>query len=130
MQSENTQPEHIINTARYRCYQARSRYWAEMVDSGLCSNDTHVTLSHAVLAYYDALMQFEADLNGLPDIEPLMSRVGKKAEIRTESKRRGGGMAIEEVPAVLDVPAEQLIEMSKQLDDAAQQLDFTDSSPR
>ena len=59
-----------------------------------------------------------------------MSRVGKKAEIRTESKRRGGGMTIEEVPAVLDVPAEQLIEMSKQLDDAAQQLDFTDSSPR
>ena len=130
MESETTEPEHIINQARYRCYQARSRYWAEMVDTAQCSRDTHVTLSHAVLAYYDAMMEFEADLNGLPDIEPLMSRVGKKTEIRTESKRRGGGMTIEEVPAVLDVPAEQLIEMSKQLDDAAQQLDFTDSSPR
>jgi hypothetical protein len=130
MESENVESEHIINRARYRCYQSRSRYWGEMVDTGQCSRDTHVTLSHAVLAYYDALMEFEADVDGLPDIEPLRSRVEETTEIRVQSSRRGGGMTTDEVPAVVDVPAEQLIQMSKQLDDVAQQLDFTDSVPR
>ena len=130
MQSENTEPKHIINKARYRCYQARSRYWAEMVDTGQCTRDTHVTLSHAVLAYYDAMMEFEADVDGLPDVEPLLSRVGETTEIVVQSSRRGGDRTTDEVPAVVDVPAEQLIEMSKQLDDVAAELDFTDEVPR
>ena len=129
MESDTTEPEHIINQARYRCYQARSRYWAEMVDTGQCSRDTHVTLSHAVLAYYDAMMEFEAEIDGLPDIEPLLSRVRETTEIVVQSSRRGGGRTTEEVPAVVDVPAEQLIQMSKQLDDVAAELDFTDSVP-
>lgn len=128
MESENTEPEHIINRARKRCYRARSRCWAEMVEGADVSEDAHVTLSHAVLAYYDALMQVEPDVDALPDIEPLMSRVGQKTEIIVQSGGWDGDLTTEEVPSVVEVPADELIQMSKELDDAAQQLDFADSS--
>lgn len=104
----------------------RSRYWAESVTDATISRQTHLALAQRVLRYHDAIHEFRSEVDKMPDIEPLLSRAGEKTEIIHETKRRGSGTTTEKVPAVLDIPPEQLVRMSKELDDTAHQLDFTD----
>lgn len=130
MKSENTNPEKIINQARHQCHQTRSRYWAERVADTEISQQTHLALAQRVLRYYDALHEYRDDVDGMPDVDELMSKTGRTTEIVTKSGRRGwdNKLTTKEVPAVLDIPPERLVEISKQLDDAAHELDLTDES--
>jgi len=122
MESENTNPEQIINDARHQCHQIRAQYWAEGVEGDQISQQTHLALAQSVLRYHDALYEFRNDVDELPDIEPLLSRVGDTTQIVVERPGRCRGTKTKEAPAVLELPPEQIIEMAKDLDDAAHQI--------
>lgn len=126
MESENTNPEQIINDARHQCHQIRAQYWAEGVEGDQISQQTHLALAESVLRYYDALYTFRNGVE-LPDIEPLLSRAGDTTQIVVESAGMGLGMETKQVSAVLEVAPERIIEMAKDLDDAAHQIDIEDS---
>jgi hypothetical protein len=128
MESENTNPEQIINDARHRCHQVRAQVWAEGVEGEQIDRQTHLALAQSVLRYHDALYQFRDDIDELPDIEPLLSRSGDTTRIVVESAGMGRGTEYKEVPAVLEVAPGRIIEMAKGLDDAAHQIDFDDDS--
>jgi hypothetical protein len=127
MKSEDTNPEQIINDARYRCHQIRSLVWSEGVEDEQISRQTHLALAQSVLRYHDALYEFRDDIDELPDIEPLLSRVGDTTQIVVDVSGRCRGMKTKEAPAVLEVAPERIIEMAKDLDDAAHQIDVADS---
>jgi hypothetical protein len=129
MESENTNPEQIINDARHRCHQVRSQVWAEGVEGDQISQQTHLALAQSVLRYHDALYEFRNDVDELPDIEPLLSRAGDTTQIVVETQGWDRGRRYQEVPAVLEVSPERIIEIAKGLDDAANQIDFDDGSP-
>ena len=129
MESENTNPEQIINDARHRCHQVRSQVWAEGVEGDQISQQTHLALAQSVLRYHDALYEFRNDVDELPDIEPLLSRAGDTTRIVVESTGMGRGAEYKQVPAVLEVAPERIIEMARGLDDAAHHIDFDDANP-
>mgnify|MGYP006914278518 CR=1 FL=1 len=128
MESENTNPEQIINDARHRCHQVRAQVWAEGVEGEQISQQTHLALAQSVLRYHDALYEFRNDVE-LPAIEPLLSRAGDTTQIVVETQGWDRGIRYQEVPAVLEVSPERIIEIAKGLDDAANQIDFDDGSP-
>jgi len=128
MESENTNPEQIINDARHQCHQIRAQYWAEGVEGDQISQQTHLALAQSVLRYHDALYEFRSDVE-LPAIEPLLSRAGDTTQIVVGTQGWDRGIRYQEVPAVLEVSPERIIEIAKGLDDAANQIDFDDGSP-
>lgn len=130
MESESTNPGKIINQARHRCHQTRSRYWAESVTGTEISQETHLALAQRVLRYYDALHEYRDDVDDMPDVDEIVSKTGRTTEVVTKSGRRGwdNKLTTKEVPAVLDIGPERLVKISKQLDDVAHQLDFVDES--
>jgi hypothetical protein len=127
MESENTNPEQIINDARHRCHQVRAQVWAEGVEREQISQQTHLALAQSVLRYHDALYEYRNDVDELPDIEPLLSRAGDTTQIVVEGGMMGFGAGYRQVPAVLEVAPKRIIRMAKDLDDAAHQIDVADS---
>lgn len=119
----------MLEQTRQRVYRTRRLYYAETVESdGGISHDLHLELAKRVLEYDDILSEFKTadgvDPSDFPDISAVKSRLGKRTEVVAPSPRRGEKRTTRDVPAIVEVPANDLVRMTKQLDQIAQQLGF------
>lgn len=119
----------MLEQTRQRVYRTRRLYYAETVESdGGISHDLHLELAKRVLEYDDILSEFKTadgvDPSDFPDISDVKSRLGKRTEVVAPSPRRGLDQTTTERPAIVEVPANDLVRMTKQLDQIAQQLGF------
>jgi len=124
---DDPEPRQMIYEIRRRVQAARNRYWAEGVD-GEVSDETHRELATAVLQYHDVLYEFrnESVLNtgDWPDIAEIRERVGRKARQRTQQGGLSRPSTVTLVPAVTQVPIEDILQASEDLDDLAKTLGF------
>lgn len=124
---DDPEPRRMIYDIRQRVQMARNRYWADGVDSQI-SNETHRELAIAALQYYDVLYEFRGESvigdSDWPDISPLRERVGQTVTRRTQSDAFGEPTTTEEVPAVMLLPVDEIVELTEELDDLAKTLGF------
>lgn len=122
----NREPESVIYEIRRRVQAARNRYWREGYDGDV--NDCHRELAVAVLQYYDVLHEFRdesvLDPEDFPNISLIRDRVGKKVQQRVSQPGLKRPEKVELVPAMEQVPVEEIVELTEDLDDLAQKLGF------
>lgn len=121
-------PKNIIYEMRRRVQATRNRYFEEGVD-GPISSETHRQLAAKAVEYYDVLYEYRderiVDDDDWPDISPIRSRIGRKTTQTISAAGRCRSTSTIEVPAVTEVPAEQIIDITKELDDLAKKLGFS-----
>jgi len=124
---DDPEPRQMIYEIRRRVQAARNRYWAEGVD-GEVSDETHRELATAVLQYHDVLYEFRNESvlssDDWPDIAEIRERVGRKARQRTQQGGLSRPATVTLVPAVTQVPIEDVLQLSEDLDDLAKTLGF------
>ena len=124
---DDPEPRQMIYEIRRRVQAARNRYWAEGVD-GEVSDETHRELATAVLQYHDVLYEFRNESvlspGDWPDIAEIRERVGRKARQRTQQGGLSRPATVTLVPAVTQVPIEDILQASEDLDDLAKTLGF------
>lgn len=82
---------------------------------------------HRVLSVLeDATVLDEGDI---PDIQPIRDRLNRQTQVRTASNRRGGGSAYETRPAVDELNLRELEAVARQLEAAANKLNFWATAP-
>jgi len=120
-------PLQLIYDVRRRVQAARSRYWAESVDSDV-SETTHRALAVVAMQYHDALVEYRNELaqpeDDWPDISPIHDAMGKTIERRVQTDVANEPSHIERVPAVQTIPTDVIVQITEQLDDVANQLGF------
>jgi hypothetical protein len=120
-------PSKMIGKKRQRAAKLRDAYQRRAIDDDV-SDELVKELASVCLEYSSLLREFRdepaVDADDFPDVTPIRSRLGKKTRIKTESKRRGGGMTYEEVPAVLELDPQYLVQVIHALDDLSQNLGF------
>ena len=124
---DDPEPRRMIYEIRRRVQAARNQYWANGVDAEV-SDRTHRELAIAALQYYDVLYEFRdepvLDEDDWPDVEVLRERVGKTVRRRERSDVFGEQSTVRQVPAVSEVPVEQIVDITENLDDLAKTLGF------
>lgn len=124
-------PAGLIYDTREYVQEVRNHYWDTGVD-GETSPEMKKHLAKAAIKYWDVLYEFRdetvLDDGDFPDIGPVRQRLGRQTEVIAESAGRGRGMTTRQVPAVDELSAEYLLELTEQLDDLAKTLGFAASA--
>ena len=124
---DDHEPRRMIYEVRRRVQAARNRFWSEGVD-GSVSSDTHRELAVAALQYHDVLYEFRDESiieeGDFPDISPIEERIGRKVQKPVKSAGLGRPVKMQAVPAVTEIPVEQLVQATEDLDDLAKKLGF------
>lgn len=131
-QRDDPQPKELIYDARRQMQVARNQYWSEAAAGAAVSEQTHLQLAQSLVMYWDVLHEHRhsSAISNWPDIADVRDRLGRQVRKQTTAAGRGRGMSTTTMPAVLDIPAERLIELSKDLDDVAKELKFAAPSPQ
>jgi len=120
-------PSQMIGKKRQRAAKLRDLYIRQSVDNDV-SNELIKELASVCLEYWSLLREFReepaVDPEDFPNIKPLRSRLGDTTRVKTESKERGKSMRYKQVPAVLELDPQYLIEVTHALDDLSQKLGF------
>jgi hypothetical protein len=127
----------LIVETRYRMQQARNQYWEEL---GHVSDATHRRLAVALLQYHDVLMEHSDHSETIEEdwkeskVEQVRDLLGQTTPQAVDAPGDTQANDYVQRPAVLEVDAETLISISKDLDNIAAKLDFTasvtESTPR
>lgn len=117
------QPKELIYEMRRQMQAARNHYWQQQV-TGSISEQVHQELATRLVQYHDVLYEFRDKTDGWPDISAIRERLGREVKMQAKAPGLGRGTQWEHRPAITQIPAEQLVEMSKQLDDIACDLGF------
>jgi hypothetical protein len=119
-------PSKMIGKKRQRVIKLRDVYHQQAIND--VSDELVKELASVCLEYSSLLREFRdepaVDRDDFPDVTPIRNRLGKKTRIKTESKRRGGGITYKEAPAVLELDPQYLVEVTHALDDLSQKLGF------
>lgn len=119
----------IITEKRMQVQQARDRMSNEGVN-GEFSDQTHRLLAARAVQYFDVLHEYRSETAikdaEWPDINKIRSRLGKTRAVIETSGGRGVGVATRQVPAVTAVPIHEILNVTKQLDDIAKDLGFSE----
>lgn len=125
--TNHSAPLRLIYDERRRVQEARNQYWHEAVRNDV-SNETHQLLAAVAVEYFDVLYEFRAeavlDEDDWPNIDQIRSRIGKTTTVKSQAPGRSAAMTHKEVPAVTEVPPEEIIRITKELDDLAKTLGF------
>ncbi|CAI49734.1 uncharacterized protein NP_7010A (plasmid) [Natronomonas pharaonis DSM 2160] len=120
-------PRRMIHDMRRRVQMVRNQYWDEGVE-GQVSVQTHKELAAACIQYYDVLYEFRdesvLDDGDFPNIAPLRQRLGQRVERHQPSAGRGRGVSTQTVPAITEIPVEEILQLTEDLDDLAKKLGF------
>jgi len=81
-----------------------------------------VVNNHRVLSNYEGESVIED--GDIPNISPIRQRLGRTTEVETPTKRRGGGVAYEERPAVDELDYWYLEDAARQLEAVSKKLGF------
>jgi len=122
----STKHEQMIIAQRQRVHEVRSRHFSEGV-YGERSDAAHLQLAQVCVEYWSLLREYEgrSAVDELPDITPLTERLGRQTKrlAETPGLKRGGSW--EWKPAVLDVDVEHIIRIIEELDNVANELNFS-----
>ena len=116
----------IIAETREEMQRVRNVMWAELA-TGEATEQTQIRLAEMVVSYWDVLREFRDEVSDWPDISEIRGRLGQKSRRPADAAGLNRGTTFKTYPAVLDVPATRLLEVSQQLDDIAHELDFSAS---
>jgi len=133
---ETPQRRRMIDEIRRHVRQVRFRFIDEYRDCRL-RTQTKRELASAALKYWDVLHEHrnESILDGgdFPDVGPIRERMGRRVQISAKSKRLGKSRTTKQVPAIDQLNPEDIISVTRELDDCAKKLGFaaatTDSIP-
>jgi sugar phosphate isomerase/epimerase len=124
---DDPQPKRLIYEMRRRVQMARNRYWDEGVE-GRTSPETKKSLAKAAVKYWDVLYEFRSetvlDDEDFPDMTEITSRLGQQTAVWVESAGRKRGSVRKQQPAIAELDAEYLLELTEELDDLAKRLGF------
>jgi len=121
-------PEQLVLRRKRHVQRVRDRIWAAGVDGGVSVNPKR-KLATAAMSYWDVLQDYRdapaVDDDDWPDMDPIHSRMGETTEIVTDAPGfRDRGTTTTAVPAVAELSADRLIEITEQLDVVAAELGF------
>lgn len=121
-------PEQLVLRRKQRVQRVRDRIWADGVE-GEYPVETKRQLAMVAMSYWDVLRDYRdepvIDDGDYPDMSPIHNRIGKTTEVIAESPRRGRGSKVETAPAIAEMGAGELINITEQLDDVATALGFS-----
>jgi hypothetical protein len=121
-------PEQLVLRRKQRVQRVRDRIWADGVD-GERPVETKRQLAMAAISYWDVLRDYRdepvIDNDDYPDMSPIYNRIGKTTEVIAESPGWDRGSKVETVPAIAEIGAGELINITEQLDDVATALGFS-----
>jgi hypothetical protein len=127
MTGDEADPESLIHETRRRVHQTRRLYYSRSID-GDAGTDLHLELAKRVLEYDDVLSEFKSmpgvDRSDFPDVSAVKERLGRKTEVTKDAPGRSRGKTTEKVPAVIEIPPNDLVAMTERLDEIAQDLGF------
>jgi len=120
-------PAEMIGKKRSRAAGIRDMYYRQASVNDV-SDELIKSLASVCLEYWSCLREFRdepvVDHTDYPDVEPIRSRLGETVRVKSQSKRRSRSYVYETVPAVYQLDAEYLVEVTHALDDLAQKLGF------
>ena len=121
-------PKALIYEMRRQVQTARNQYWRQGA-YGTCTDETHIRLAEVAVEYADVLHEYRDEMilddGDMPDMDALRDRIGKKIERFEEAPGRTSALRSVSVPAVLEIPAEDIVQKTKELDDLAKKLGFS-----
>jgi ATP-dependent protease HslVU (ClpYQ) ATPase subunit len=121
----------LVSQARVQIQQARSQYW-EQGSSGRVSESVMRDLRSSLLQYYDVLREHRGEkaieeqweskeFDNLPDM------IFSEVSVRAQSAGHGSASRSKTVPYIQTLSAQDLVEISYDLDDVANELGFSAS---
>lgn len=123
--SRTLSPEAAVHDVRRRVQRARNRFWGESVDCDV-STKTHRDLAVIALQYHDVLWEYRdgSDGDDWPDVSILREKLGKTVARRVTPDIANEPSQLEEQPAIQTVSTERIVQITKELDEKANQLGF------
>jgi hypothetical protein len=122
----STKHEQMIIAQRERVHNVRSEHFGEGV-YGEQSEMAQLQLARVCVEYWSLLREYEGKsaVDELPDIDPIKERLGEQTRMLVESPglRRGG--KFDWRPAILELDIEYILSVIEQLDDVANDLNFS-----
>ncbi|MCQ4334609.1 hypothetical protein KM295_14210 [Natronomonas sp. F2-12] len=110
-----------------RLQKIRDQWWGEGT-GGQFDPQTKRYIATVIMQVWDSLYQYRnkpiLSEDDFPDVSPIRERLGREKDVITDSKRLGEKRTVKSVPAVDDLSGWYLIELSEELDDLADKLDF------
>ena len=119
----------LVSQARVQIQQARSQYW-EQGSSGRVSESVMRDLRSALLQYYDVLREHRGE-KAIEDqwqdkeFDNLPEMIFSEVRVNAESAGHGSSSKSKTVPFIQTLSAQELIEISYDLDEVANELGFS-----
>lgn len=131
-------PRKIINDTRRHVHAARAEYFDDILKHGTVTAETRKTLIEAAMLYRSTLRE-HSDHSVIQDkweesgVDQLAELLQQTRTVEKPSPGDTNNGRTEEVPAVMAVPAEQILKVTERLDEMANELGFgastTDTTP-
>lgn len=132
----DSRPRQLVHAARERMQQARNQVWSDRTD-GSVSRETRRQFIVSLLAYRDVLADYRDDSalkhqDGWEgyDVDWPLDYLQQYVTVSNPSKDPRGGRDTTREPAILHVPIDDLIDVSKKLDEIAVDLGFSAETKR
>jgi hypothetical protein len=126
-ETDDQRPKRVVYDARETVQAARNEVWGELVGHGSVSPHARRQLATAAVQYWDVLKEYGDEReDGWEEagVDQLGELVGRTVEVAEPAP--GDTSATETVkrPALLSVDPQQLIDVTKRLDELAKELGF------
>lgn len=121
-------PEQLVLRRKRHVQRVRDLIWTDGVDGGI-TVDAKRKLAIAAMSYWDVLRDYRdesvVDDDDWPDMQPIHSRIGETTKVAVEAPGfLDRGTTSKEVPAVAELDAATLIDITEQLDVVAAEMGF------
>lgn len=107
--------------------EVRAQYYGELAQQGSCSRSTHQLLQTAVLRYWDAIHEYrdeDEDLWEEKDLDEIPRLAEETVRVSVSTPGYGQGSSTHERPAISQVSADSLVELTHRMDEVAHELGF------
>jgi hypothetical protein len=120
------EPSHddMILNVQKMVVQTRMTYYNQLTHRETITKELHRELASRVLQYADVLRVFQDRIDDFPNVDRVRQKMGQMEPVEVEAPGDTRNRIVEEQPAVLSIDADDLLQMTNELDDIAQQLGF------
>lgn len=127
---DDQRPRRIIYDIREQVQAARNEVYSELVGRGAVSLDSRRQLATATVQYWDVLREYRDEREDEWEeagVDQLATAIGSTVAVETAAPGDTTATQTEERPALLSVDAQQILQISKRLDELANDLGFSAS---
>lgn len=126
-ETDDQRPKRVVYDARETVQAARNEVWGELVGHGSVSPHARRQLATAAVQYWDVLKEYGDEReDGWEEagVDQLGELVGQTVEVAEPADGDTSATETVERPALLSVDPQQLIDITKRLDELAKELGF------